>query len=214
MTGCCAAIRGMGGFRIGFAASGHRLGTPLDLKGALPRQRHKRKLTAVVLLRSRSGGLPGRSVDKWGEPTIRSGTVGPGRHHGGDRERTVQMREEHRARITGYARFPTQRGVQCGRVDGQRREIAAAGEQPIRGKVDLPWRGKVDKAGQCQRLRPDLARPLCVLPFQGPAEVDQHVGVQWLRMHTPQRARAHRYSANVRHDTSIRGGNTAARRSV
>ena len=112
------------------------------------------------------------------EPAIRSGTVGAGRHHGGDRQRSVQMWEQHRLRIVGHACFPTQRSVQCGRINGERHEIAPAGEQPVRGEVDLARRRKMDKARQRQRLRPDLASPLCVLPLRGAAEVDQKFGVR------------------------------------
>ena len=85
----------------------------------------------------------------------------PVRHdgdHGRHRQRPVEVREEHPARVGRHPRLEPDRVGQPGRIHDQQHQVAAAGVEPLGGQVHLLGGGQVHEAHVVQGRRPHRAR--------------------------------------------------------
>ena len=145
------------------------------------------------------------------EPAIAARTVRPDAQHRTGRQRAVQMREQHRLGIARNTRFPAQRCNQRGAVDVEQNQIVPAGEDPVRRQVHLLLSREVDKSHLAQLFGSYLPRRAGHVPVPLPAEMDKWFGARVLVAHAHQTARRPAYcnTDGVRHDTSLKPGNTA-----
>jgi hypothetical protein len=98
------------------------------------------------------------------------------RDHRGDRQRAVQVGEQHPAGIRRDAGLEPDVVGQPRRVHDQQHEVPAVGVQPLRGQVHLVGRGEVDEADRLQRRWPDGAVVECRPPLRGLDQVEEDLG--------------------------------------
>lgn len=157
------------------------------------------------------------------EATVGARKVLDDGEHRVDRQRPIQVREQHRVRVGGHTRFPTERAVDPSGVDSQQNQIGATGEQPVCRKVDLSRCGQMYETFSSEGLGNVLPSLLGGGPLLASADVDENGRAVTCcgTVHTPQAsAGAHGKSA-VSERTSVHlrlscmftiGGNREKRR--
>jgi hypothetical protein len=101
------------------------------------------------------------------------------RFHSGDRQRPVQVREQHRRRIRWHTGFPAHRRVQQSWVDVQQDQVLATAEEPVGRQMNLLRRRQMDELSSTARAgRRGVDRPAIAgtRPLVDPAQMHQYAG--------------------------------------